>query len=75
MWHARDIVKDPIEYALKQVMKEIGQLLFDALGSTNALREVADRICDRDPSKWGRRASPIDSAFNGVGRGKDRWWS
>jgi hypothetical protein len=72
---ARLIAKDPVEYALKSMMTSICQLLFDALGSTGSVYEVAERVCDRDPKNWSRRMSPIDSAFDGIGRGDDMWAS
>jgi hypothetical protein len=70
---ARSIAANPVEYAIKKMMKEVGQLLFDRLGSLDALHKVVDRVADR--GDWYRRIAPIDSAFNGVGKGNKRWCS
>lgn len=72
---AQSIAADPVNYALKKMIREVGQLLFDALGSTDALAKAADRVAGHGPGGFGQRIAPIDSAFNGVGKGKDRWWS
>ncbi|WP_153002988.1 hypothetical protein [Sphingomonas sanguinis] len=71
----RDVVADPIGTALKRELHDLGQAIYDRVGSMNALTEIGDRIANADPSQYARRMSPLDSAWNGVGKDKDRWWS
>ena len=73
--HQRDLVAQPIIMSLKRTLKEVGQLLYDRVGSTGELLKIAEQIADRDPDNYGRRMSPIDSAWNGVGADDDRWRS
>jgi len=69
----RDIVQSPIIWALKRTLKDVGQMLYDRVGSTDKLLEIAEQIANRDPENYGRRMAPIDSAWDGVGSGHDRW--
>jgi len=55
-------------------MTEIGQLLFDRAGSINKLGDIAECVANRR-GDWHSRISPIDSALNGVGDGKQVWCS
>jgi len=74
-WTARSIARDPVDWALRQGIRAVGQCLFDRLGDIDALRTVAEGVADRDPDRWYRRISIIDSAFNTVGEGNRRWVS
>jgi hypothetical protein len=69
------LIRDPIGTACRAEIRRIGVELFRLTGSTGAMRKVAERVAERDPSKEGRRASIIDSAWNGIGEGNNRWWS
>jgi hypothetical protein len=71
----RDIVTNPIVWSLKKTLHEVGQLIYDRVGSVNELLKIAEQIADRDPAHYSRRMSPLDSAWNGVGSGNDRWMS
>jgi hypothetical protein len=68
----RDIVADPVSYALKRGIKMLGQIVYDLYGM-RVLSDMAERVCDGP--RFGERMSPVDSALNGVGKDKDRWWS
>lgn len=70
---AIEIADDAVNYAIKEAMHRVGQLLFDRLGSTDALGEVAERVAER--GDWNQRICPIASAFNGVGNDDDFWCS
>lgn len=72
---ARDWVHDPIECALKEAMGRVGQLLYNALGDTDALGDAVDKICKPRSREFASRMSALDSALNGVGRDRDRWHS
>ncbi|MHC2086461.1 hypothetical protein [Methylobacterium sp. CM6244] len=69
------LASDPIGAACRQAVRRLGQRLYDMRGSTEAMREVIDRAADHDPAHAGQRASIMDSAWNGIGEGSDRWWS
>ena len=71
---ARDIVGDPVSYALKRGIKTLGQTIYDLHGM-DVLGEVAERVCAKGVGDFQCRMSPVDSALNGVGRGNNRWWS
>jgi uncharacterized small protein (DUF1192 family) len=71
---ARSWARRPVDKALKAGIKAVGQLLFDRLGSTDALRDVVERVCDRQRRHEGLALSAVDPALDGVGRDGDRWW-
>src|SRR5262245_49167463 len=45
---ARQLASDPVTAGLGLVIREIGQLLLDALGSFHLLRDVAEKVARRD---------------------------
>jgi hypothetical protein len=63
----------PVDRAIKAGINEIGQILFDRLGSLDALRDVLERVAERGPKREDMRVSILDSAFNGVGN-QERFW-
>lgn len=71
----RGIASNPVRCALRGAVKDIGRDLFRAAGNTDAMLEVLHRVANRDPVNAGRRGAIIDSAWNGLGEGTDRWWS
>lgn len=71
----KGIVKDPVRYALRAALKETGRDMFKVVGSTDAMLDALHRVADRDPVNAGRRGAIMDSAWNGLGEGNDRWWS
>lgn len=71
--HLDSIIKDPARRALKEQLKKLGQQLFDIVGSTDAMRDVADEVANLNPRKWGARAAILDKGWDGVGSDKDRW--
>jgi hypothetical protein len=71
--HQRTIVDDPVEWALKQGITQIGKLMYDVTKSTRRMSEIVNDVCERDPKHFGQRVSPIDSAFHGLGADNDRW--
>jgi hypothetical protein len=72
---AVDWAAGPVEKALKEGMHAIGQIIFEQLGSTNALRDVVERICARSRRYESERLGALDSALDGVGNEHDRWWA
>ena len=69
------LLADPIGAALRQSVWRLGLHLFDAIGSTDGMHEVLDRIADLDPARSGERASIMNHAWDGVGSETDRWRS
>jgi hypothetical protein len=67
-----DIVEDPESYALKKAIKSLGQVIYDLYGM-NALETTGAGAAS--PGGFNARMSPVASALDGVGSGKDRWWS
>lgn len=63
---ARDLVEGPVETGLKHSLRRLGKLVFAMVGA-DGMEEVAERVCALDPDNWGRRMSPVDSAWNGIG--------
>jgi hypothetical protein len=68
----RSWVDDPIDRALKDAMRVVGQHLATRLGSTKELGIVGDRIAKRS---YAQRWSAMDSAFDGIRVGDDVWAS
>lgn len=71
----RDLVADPVGTALKRQLRSVGQAIYDRVGSSDKLVEIGETIANTNPRQYGTRMSPLDSAWNGVGSGNDRWWS
>jgi hypothetical protein len=63
---ARDVASSPVEIGLKHSLRQLGKLLHAEVGDDQMI-EVAERICDLDSNNWGRRMSPINSAWSGIG--------
>lgn len=70
---ARSLARQPIGTACRQAVRRLGQHLFDRLGSTDALRDVLERVAELTPADYGRRVAIMDHAWDGVGRQGDRW--
>ncbi len=66
---------DPVRYALREGLRRVGAEVYRLGGSTEAMRECLERLCEKDREHGGRRGSILDAAWNGIGEGSDRWWS
>lgn len=66
---------DPIGEACREAVRNFGERLFDVLGSTDAMRDVLNRVAEMDPARAGRRASILDHGWDGIGSNADRWWA
>ena len=69
------VLSDPVGASLRQGVRRLGGHLFAVLGTTDAMREVLERVADLDTSHYGMRASVMDHVWDGIGAGSDRWWS
>jgi hypothetical protein len=69
-----DIIADPVRHALRKQLNGLGQRLYNLLGSTKPMPNLAEEIADLTP-RPDHAISIIDSAWNGVGKDNDRWWS
>lgn len=73
----KEILADPVRGALRQAVRRMGRELYRLKGSTDAMIFSYDKVADMDDdeAKGARRAAIMDSAWNGIGEGDDRWWS
>ena len=69
------LLRQPVYFALRMAVRRLGERVFTVTGSTDGMREVADRIADMASKQSGRRLAMMDSAWDGVGSDSDRWWS
>jgi hypothetical protein len=69
------VIRDPVRRALREQLKELGQRLFNLLGTTAGMDKIAEEIADFVPEHWSYRINIIDKAWDGVGKGNDRWWA
>jgi hypothetical protein len=63
---ARSLVRAPVEIAMKRSLKELGKLAHALVGD-DGMHDIAHRVCALEPDNWGRRMSPLDSAWSGIG--------
>jgi hypothetical protein len=67
------VIADPVYKALRKQLKDLGQRLFNLLGTTAGMDTIAEEIADLVPEHWSYRVNIIDKAWDGVGQGNDRW--
>jgi hypothetical protein len=65
--------EEPVVMALQAQMKTLGKLLFDLLGSTSPMVDVATEIADDGPGGFQWRCNVIDKNWDGVGANGDIW--
>jgi hypothetical protein len=68
-----EIISDPVRRALRVQLKTLGQRLFDLVGDTDRMRDVAEEVANQKPGPWGKRINIIDKAWDGIGNDQDRW--
>ena len=68
-----DLKRRPLRAACRQAVRRIGEHLFKVTGSTDAMSDILERVCDMDPPRYGHRASIVDHAWDGLGTDSDRW--
>lgn len=69
------ILRQPVYSACRIGVRRLGAHAFAVTGSTDGMREVADRVADMAPAEAGRRLATMNSAWDGVGNDADRWWA
>jgi hypothetical protein len=62
---------DPVGSALRNAIVDLGEHIYKLLGSVEGMQEVCARVCGENQLKL----AIIDSAWNSIGEGDDRWWS
>lgn len=70
----RSVTTNPVRAALRLGVRKLAQEVY-SIGGMGAVHDAFERVTDMDAANEGRRMSIMDSAFNGVGSGDDRWWS
>ncbi len=69
----RALLREPVRTACKLAVRRLGERLFEILGSTNAMARCAERVAARDEADYQYRYDILDSAWDGIGAGNDRW--
>ena len=65
----------PEHKALRKQLKDLGKQLFRLMGSTNAMRDVAEELAnEKGRGGFQYQAGILDHAWDGVGEGNDHWW-
>lgn len=68
------VTTNPVRAAMRLGVRRVAQVIY-GLGGMDALHDAMERVSAMDAANEGRRIAIMDSAFNGVGAGDDRWWS
>ena len=68
------VAEDPFEGALLFTLRGIGEELF-SLGGTRLMRKVLQEVAAHDPENEGKRLSPANSQWDGIGNQSDCWLS
>jgi hypothetical protein len=68
------MTEDPFEGAMLFALRGIGEELF-ACGGTSLMRKVLAEVAARDLENEGRRLSPADAQWDGIGDESDLWVS
>jgi hypothetical protein len=58
------LAKDPVRYALRKQVRELGKELHQVLGNTDAMLDVAEEVAAKD---FQYRMTIIDKAWDGIG--------
>jgi hypothetical protein len=72
---AEALAENPLQSSLRQAVRTLGKALYREVGTVEEMREVAERVCVSDEINAVKRLAIVDSAWNGIGRGEDRWRS
>lgn len=70
----RSLMANPVNYGLRIAVRMIGQTIYDTAGMKH-LEDAVGRVAASGVGGFGRRMSFLDSALNGVGKGRDIWVS
>ena len=68
-----DVLNNPVEFALLRQLNKIGALLFDAVKSTERMKESAESVAALDAENYEFRMDALDRAFEDLGQGDDFW--
>ena len=64
-------VFDPVQFAFRNALKDLGQRIFELTGSTAGMSAVFENVCGE--SVW--KAEVLDKVWNSIGEGEDKCWS
>lgn len=70
-----DLLRGPVRAACRQAVRRLGERVYLIVGKAGHMSDVLERVADMVPAQYSHRATIIDSAWNGIGSGDDRWWS
>jgi hypothetical protein len=71
--YLEEVIRDPVRKALRKQLRDLGQQLFDVLGTTAGMRDIACAIANLDRKHWHHRINILDKGWDGVGAGTCRW--
>ena len=63
---AAEIITRPVGEAVRAAVRLLGKRLYE-IGGTSLMQDVAERVADRDPSRYSLRIDVIDKRFDGIG--------
>jgi hypothetical protein len=66
-----EIVKRPVSGAVRYAIRLLGERIHELTGSTDTMRDLAERVAGRDQSRWGHRIDILDKRWDGIGG----WWA
>ena len=75
VFRVAELAENPVGRSCRESIKSLGKALFRVGGSTDAMREVMERVAERSPAKRYRRLNLLDKWWNGIGAGADVWCS
>jgi hypothetical protein len=58
------MVRDPVRYALRKQVRDLGKGLYQVLGNTDAMLDMAEEVAAKD---FQYRMTIIDKAWDGIG--------
>jgi hypothetical protein len=66
-----EIVETPVSGAVRYAIRLLGERIHELTGSTDAMRDIAERVAGRNQSRWGHRIDILDKRWDGIGG----WWA
>lgn len=68
-----EAIANPLKYSLMQQLHRIGRVLFDEVGTTDRVKEIAEWVAALQVEDYEFRMDALDNAFLGIGAGEDIW--
>ena len=72
---AGQILQEPVYFACRLAVRRLGERLHAVAGGTNGMRDAAHRVANVHPARGAPILCMLESAWDGVGTDRDRWWA